>query len=1114
MSSTSVLASPVLNERRTPVPVAGLVEGFRSPPPAARPRVWWHRMNGNVTDVGVTRDLEWMARIGVGGLQAFDVSLGVPKVVDQPQAFMSEAWKTSLHHAVSESQRLGLEFGVASSPGWSETGGPWVTPDDAMKKLAWSETFVDGGTVRPQLAAPPKVTGPYQTRQARHDGVAGPATHAELYRDVMVLACPANAPSPAPDAPSVRTMNGTPIDPALLSDADLHAGAVFPTLVDDQPNGVLIAYKTPRTVRSATVFVEDAATLYEPSWVTPKLQSSEDGQVWTDIVDIVLSLTPSTVSFAPVTAAHFRVLFPPIRDRRPSHHFRAPGAAGAFLIAGRGAPKPEIKLRQLTLSPEARVHQFEAKAGYALARDYGALGSPSGDDAPSGVPIASILDLSDRLDAEGRLDWTAPPGQWRIIRFGWSLTGAINNPAPAEGVGLEADKLDAAAVRRHLEHYVALYADALGPEAIGRSLATLVTDSIETGASNWTPEFASHFRRLRGYDPRPWMLTAAGVVVGSRADSDAFLYDYRRTIADLLVEQHYAEVSRFAHEKGLKLYGEALENGRPSLGDDLAMRRHADIPMGALWVYNRERGPQPNFLADLKGAASVARVYGKTLVAAESLTSVLAPWAFAPADLKPVMDLAFAMGVNRPVIHTSVHQPLERAPGLTLMIVGQHFNRHETWAEMARPWMDYLARSSFLLQQGRPVSDVAYFHGEDTPLVIRFGDGPVADAPDRYGFDFVNGEIVRELRVVRGRLFTPAGADYRALYLGEGARSMTLPTLEALETLVDAGAVIIGPPPEGSPSLADDAGRYQAIARRLWAHPEVTSVGRGKVVRSRSIEGALAALRIAPDFDCDAEPGAILHQHRTLEDGDLYFLSHRRAEPASVEARFRVTGRRPSLWRADTGEIQPLPFRRDGAHTVVRLDLAADDAVFVVFAERDSRRRLDAAPAPVTTPLLTIAGPWEAQFQAGRGAPDRLAMERLSDLSTSKDAGVRYFSGTATYRTTFNLTDAPSPLSLDLGAIGDVAQVLVNGRDLGVVWKPPYRVPLSDAVRAGENSLEIRVANLWVNRLIGDAQAGAEKIAFTTAPTYDAAAPLRPSGLLGPVQILRSEKGPIRASRP
>jgi hypothetical protein len=1119
IAATALTSMPVTaqNQQQAPGQGASLEEQFRDPPNSARPRVWWHWMNGNVTKDGIAKDFAWMKRVGIGGVQNFDASLNTPQIVDKRLVYMTPEWKDAFRFAAMEADRLGLEMAIASSPGWSLTGGPWVSPEDGLKKLVWSDTEVVGG--RPfggTLKMPPTVTGPYQSLPTG-EGVGSmlsdedkPKLPEPHYADVAVLAF-RHVGGPGLAVPSeVVGRDGKPVDPAALSDADLASGVDLAKAPDGAAPLIHYTYSTPQTVRAATLFVPGVASLFTGAPFTPRLEASDDGTKWTHIADVPLGTVPATVAFAPVTASQFRVVFAPAPSSGFSFTPQVQGVDLAGLAGSTGGmamlgTKP-IKVADFRLWTEDRIDRAEAKAGYTIARDYYDLIK----DLPEvrGVDPDKVLDLTDRLRPDGSLDWTPPEGRWRVLRMGYSLLGTMNHPATAEATGLEVDKFDSPAVRRYLEHYVGMYKDAAGGLLGERGVRAILTDSIEVGAANWTPRMISQFKRLRGYDPVPWLPTLSGTIVGSRAESEKFLYDYRRTLADLIATEHYGTVAKVAHEHGLTVYGEAMEDQRPSLGDDMAMRRYADIPMSALWTYRREQGPNPGHLADMKGAASVAHVYGQNLVAAESMTSLMAPWAYGPADLKRVIDLEFAHGINRPVVHTSVHVPTDdKVPGLSLFIFGQHFNRHEAWAELAKPWVDYLARNSLMLQQGRNVADVAYFYGEEAPLSGLYRLNPVADAPKRYAYDFVNADVLTGALVNEGaELVTPGGARYRALYLGGSSRMMTLPTLRRLTQLVEGGAMVIGPRPVGNPSLISDAAEFAELTGKLWPAGGLARVGKGRVIASVEIEAALAQAGVAPDFHFSGgqADSDVLFVHRKLEDGDSYFLANRKDRSETIEGRFRVTGKAPELWRAETGRSEPVSYRIENDETIVPLTLRADESVHVVF------RKPARAPAmsikklePVE--LSALDGAWTVAFQPGRGAPASATLPTLAPLDQHSEPGIKYFSGIATYTKSFT---APrgwrpgQPLWLDLGEAREVAEVLVNGQTAGYAWHAPYRVDIGAVAKPGRNRLEVRVANLWVNRMIGDRQPGAQKITWTALPTYTADAPLRRSGLIGPVRLL------------
>ena len=1099
---------------------ADLEAQFRNPPDSARPRVWWHWMNGNITKDGIAKDLAWMKRVGIGGAQTFDVDQRTPLLVNKRLIYMTPEWKDALRFAAMESDRLGLELAIASSPGWSETGGPWVSPADAMKKLVWSQVDVVGGRrLAKKLERPPAAAGPFQAmaRDPELEAIMGgraPKPMPNFYVDVAVLAVPIRSGTAMP-RPVFTDAKKIPLAADSLSDGDLTTGIELARPAGEAP-WLQLDYPQPQTVRSARLHVASGTSLLAGPRFAPRLEASRDGgRTWQHVAEVPLAAIPTTISFAPVTARSFRLVLatPPqtgaglnFAPPAPGADMSAMGSWGA-IMGGKQAPP---RITELLLDTEPLINRVELKAGFAIAPDYYAMRSP--DDA-NGTSPDRVIDLTSQLRPNGRLEWTPPPGAWRIIRMGYSLVGSTNHPAPSEATGLEVDKFDAAAVRRYLDHYLQLYRDAAGADFVGRKgIGAIVTDSIQVGAANWTPSLIAQFKRLRGYDPTPWLPTLTGTLIGSRDQSDKFLYDFRRTLGDLLATEHYGTIAEVSHANDLKVYGEAFENGRPALGDDIALRRYADVPMAALWTYPREQGPNPAYVADMKGAASVAHIYGQNLVAAESMTAMMAPWAFGPADLKRVVDLEFVTGVNRVVVHTSVHVPVDdHKPGLSLGMFGQNFNRQESWAELARPWVDYMARNSFMLQQGHNVADIAYFYGEDAPLTGIFMHTLAVDAPPQHGYDFLSADaLMGSLKNDGTELVSTGGARYRALYLGGSSRMMTIRTLRRVAELVEGGATVIGPKPQIDPGLLSDTAEFNALGERLWPKSGIARIEAGRVIASKDVAAGLAEAGVAPDFrftggHIDSD---IPFVHRKLSDGDSYFLVNRKNRAEKFEAHFRVTGKKPELWHAEDGTSEPVSYRIEGNQTTIPLTLAPEESVHVVFRKSASSKSLSVR-APKWSERSHLIGPWHIAFEPGRGAPAHASFRKLAPLNENIDQRIKYFSGVASYSISFvtPLGWKPGqPLRIDLGETREIAEVIVNGKSAGFVWHPPYSIDIRGVAKAGRNTLQFRVASLWVNRLIGDAQPGARKVTWTALPTYTSKAPLRRSGLIGPVTLSTSDK--------
>lgn len=1107
-----------------------LEDAFREPPAAAKPRVWWHWMNGNVTQEGIRKDLEWLHRVGIGGVDAIDASINTPQIVEQRLIYMSPGWKDAFRFAAETAQRLDLELSTNASPGWSLTGGPWVKPEQAIKKLVWTTTFVEGGRrFKDRLAAPPDITGPFQNIPYVGRPEAEPAAHTSprFYADAIVMAYRAPKAQRAIVKPRVTSSAG-PLAADLLNDGEL-AKSVSMTGGD---GGVWIQldYPSSQTISSAVLGTPQPLSATWGNLVPPamsgRLQAQNEKGAWRDIATLNISNVPQvTVSFEPVTAKVFRVMLSRTEAPRPA----TPPWLGPDIIEKYFPPAAkDFAISELSLQPAARVNEFERKAGFAIVDDFYALAATSGQ-ANAAVAKTDVLDLSAKMARDGSLDWTPPPGQWVVLRLGYSLTGMTNHPATPEATGLEVDKLNRGFVREYLNTYLDTYSRFLSPSLMGgRGLKSIFTDSTEVGPQNWTNDLIEQFQRLRGYDPRPWLPALTGVIVESGAASDKFLWDFRRTLAQLLAENHYGEIAAGARARGLKTYSEAIENKRQAFGDDMEMRRYADVPAGAMWAFKVAENPfsdyidpqpQPTLIADNRGAASVAHLYGQNLAAAESFTACgVVPWSFSPRDLKPVADLEFALGINLLFIHTSVHQPKDQPPGLALGPCGQYFNRHETWAEQARPWVSYLSRSSYLLQQGRYVADVAYFYGEEAPLTVLQERGRLDDVPRDYAFDFVNADaLLNLLKIEKGSLTTPSGMRYRALQLGGASERMTLPVLRKIAEFVRNGGIVIGAAPIDSPSLADDGVEFERLKATLWSKDgNGASLGDGRVYGKDSVNEALLATGLQPDFlslpphgdgrqaPVDREAPALMFVHRRLPDGEIYFLVNRANRNERLNASFRVAGKTPELWRAETGAAQAVSFRIEEGRTVVPLELKPHDAVFVVFrkpATSDSLRVRD----PEIKTSMAVQGPWTVRFQPDRGAPAAMTFDRLASWSGHSDPGVKYFSGTASYEKTIDATRAwfkkGARLRLDLGEVDELAEVVLNGKPLGILWNRPYRMDITAALRPGANLLEVKVTNLWINRLVGDQQPGAAQYTFTAGPSYTAQTPLRSSGLLGPVVL-------------
>ena len=1096
-----------------------LKSGFENPPNGARPRVWWHWMNGNITKEGIKLDLEWMHRVGLGGFQNFDAALDTPQVVDHRLAYMTPEWKDAFKYATTLADQFGMEEAIAGSPGWSESGGPWVTAAQGMKKYVWSATRVEGGKpFTGVLAHPPTETGVFQNldsedmREAAKAGKEIP----KLYRDAAVVAYrrPASDVSIESLHPKMSASSGSP-DFAMLTDGDLMKSTKLPISALGESSWIQYEFDSPQTMRSLTFVIPQLdwigsmkANVGKPE---KPLEASDDGKSFRLVANLSEGNAPEyTISFPPVTAKYFRIVFKRTPNTPPSW---LQGADPATFDSSTAPPPTNYEIAELALNPGARVNRFEEKAAFTSPPDlYGFATLPVA--AADAVAKSDVIDLTSKMRADGTLEWTPPAGDWVVLRFGYSLLGITNHPATAEATGLEVDKLDRRFVKQYMEKYLDSYKQTVGADYIGkRGIRYVINDSWEAGSQNWTDNMVDQFRKLRGYDPLPWMPVLAGQIVESAEASDKFLWDFRKTIGDLIANEHYGQLEDTLHEWNMGHYGESHEGGRAFVADGMEVKKFNEVPMSAMWTQspgvNKE---QFGYNADDRESASVSHIYGQNLAAAESMTASAAPWAWSPATLKPTADAEFLNGINRFVIHESAHQPqVGKAPGLTLGPYGQWFNRNETWAELAGPWIDYLARTSFLLQQGHFGADLIYFYGEDSNLTAIF-DNKAPNVPDGYGFDYVNADaLIHELSVSDGRITTRSGMTYRVLGLDPYSRHMSLPVLRAIHKLVEAGAVVAGLKPADDPSLSDDQAEFTRLNTELFGDgTSLHKVGKGTVYAGQALGDVFAALNVAPDFDYTKpeSDARLLFVHRKLSDGEVYFVDNRKDRNETVDASFRVTGRVPELWHAETGKSDPVSFNIADGRTTLPLQMEPWGTVFVVF-RKAAKETSHALPKVTESQLATVDGAWKVSFQPDRGAPASITLDKLSSWSDNADAGVKYFSGTGTYTQMVQASQAwfkkGAHLWLDLGDVKNLAEITLNGKDLGVVWHAPYRVDVTGVLKAGANELTVKVTNAWVNRLIGDEQSGATKYTFADVKPYKATSPLLASGLLGPVAVVRAE---------
>ena len=1107
-----------------------LKAGFENPPAGARPRVWWHWMNGNITKEGIKLDEEWMKRVGLGGFQNFDAALATPQVVKTRLAYMTPEWKDAFKFATTTADSLNLEMAIAGSPGWSETGGPWVPASEGMKKYVWVTTEVEGGkSFTGKLAHPPEVTGAFQNVGVRDVLGGGDAPKPpQFYADGPVIAYKRAANDKALDMSQAKvTASSGTLDSAVLSDGDLEKIISLPApAAIGEKSWIQWEFPQQVTVRSVTLSLQDLgmfAMMTGLSAPEKALEASDDGQTFHEVAKLdggaagptASSAPQHTIAFPAVTARYFRVTFKKTQPPAP------PAWAEGLDFSSLGLPNiPKATgygIAELALHSSAQVSFFEDKAAFVPVTDIYGEATPHFDGADA-VSKSDVIDLTGKMRSDGTLDWTPPPGNWVVVRFGYSLLGITNHPATKEATGLEVDKLNSRFVKNYMTKYLDSYKETVGPDLMGKKgIKYVITDSWEAGSQNWTDDMPAQFKKRRGYDMTPWLPVLTGQVVESSEASDKFLWDFRKTIGDLIADEHYGQVQASIKERGMGHYGESHESGRAFVADGMEVKKLDDIPMSAMWTQvpgvNKE---QFGYNADDRESASVAHIYGQNVAAAESMTAAAAPWAWAPETLKPTADQELLNGINRFVIHESAHQPLvgpHTAPGLTLGPFGQWFNRNETWAEEAAPWINYIARSSYLLQQGHFGADLVYFYGEDSNLTAIFND-KAPEIPAGYGFDYINADgLIHELSVANGQIVTKSGMNYRVLGLDAYSKHMSLPVLRAIHKLVENGAVVVGAKPTDDPSLADNATEFNRLNDELFGDGKgLKNLGKGSVYAGESLDEVLGSFETGKDFDYTSTgaDSKLEFVHRKLPGSDIYFVDNRGVSDATVSASFRVTGKEAELWHPETGKTEPVSFQIANGHTTVPLHLEPWGTVFVVF-RKATKETSHMLPKVAETEVAKVDGPWAVNFQPDRGAPPSITLDKLTAWNDSTDEGVKYFSGNGTYTKTINASadwwKKDGHVWLDLGDVKNLAEVKINGKSVGVVWHAPFRIDVTKAMKPGANEVSIQVTNAWVNRLIGDQQPDAkEKYTMADVKPYKAKSPLLPSGLLGPVRVISEAK--------
>lgn len=1076
---------------------------FKSPPTSSKPRTWMHAMSGNMSKVGLTKDLEAIADAGLGGIILFNVSHGIPKgnvVFNSPEHIALTA------HAAAECERLDLSFGVHNCDGWTSSGGPWVTAEHAMKLVTYTQKVVEGGKLKTKLQKPTQRGG--------------------FYRDIAVLAYPAlkGDIEDAENKPKISSSQKN-LNLSLLTDGRYDARINLEVEPETVQN-IDFTYQKRFTLKSLLINV------YHPSKQNGKifLKTSEDGITYKTIqelkpLNLVKYERSFEVSFEGLTSKYFRIEF--------------------------GVP---IEISEINLSNIKRINETLAHTSMHKIEDF-KLPEIKAVDSDNVIRKNDILNLTASMDAEGNIIADLPQGKWTIMRFGYTITEAVNVPASEEGTGWEVDKMSRESFKTFYEGYVRNVIKASKPVA-PNALQYIEIDSYEVGGQNWTKDYDKDFKKELGYDLIPFLPLYAGKYVDDAETANRVLWDVRNFNSKMITKNYFDYFTELCHQDGLISYVEPYSfNGD---FNELDAAKNVDIPMGEFWMHQKYQTGT---------AVSGARIYGKNIVSAEAFTAKNdVNWKSHPGSIKLSGDRAWALGVNEFMFHRYAHQANTHVkPGMTMSGWGSHIDRTQTWWDNAgKSWFKYLARGQFLLRKGIPVSNLLVFVGDGSPNSIIQEHMFNPKLPKHINFDCINADaLINRINVENKKMVLPNGISYYALHL-KNIKNIKLATLKKIATLSEQGIVIIGEKPDklGGYNIKDEEVlEFNKLVASIWSKPTTYSDGDwDDIFKSNNIP-----------TDLFIEGGEkINYIHRKTDNEDIYFFYNPDNKERNYICTFNVDGKIPELWNQTNGEITKLAaFTHENGQTKTLITLPAEGSTFIVFREKSAGVTSIIPTAMVGNQSIKatlsthnklkfeinengihqvklssgnsksvesnklpediqISSDWNVSFPDMKAEQKNVTFPKLIDWTTHENEGIKHYSGTATYKNEFtvdrNALGKDIKLTLDLGKVNICARVIVNGKDLGVVWKAPYLVDITDVLVKGKNTLQIEVTNQWTNRLIGDEYFPNEteykrdgimpdwylnnepaklkqRSTFTLYQFYKKDSELLPAGLVGPVKL-------------
>ena len=1060
-----------------------LREQFQNPSDEAKPWTFWYWMYGAVSKEGITADLEAMKHAGLGGTYLMPIK-GIHEGAqyDGKAQQLTPEWWEMVRFSMEEADRLGLKLGMHICDGFALAGGPWITPKESMQKVVWSDTIVDGGKLN-ALRLPQ------------------PEAYENYYEDIALFALPVKDAADEMPAKITCVNLATANNVKSAQTVNMDAAGIIRS---SYPCYIQYEYKQAFTCRNIEIVLN--GNNYQAHRL--KVMASDDGVNYRFVKQLVPARQGwqntdenSTHSIPATTARYFRFYWTPEGSEPGSEDMDA------------AKWKPNLKIKQLRLHQEARLNQWEGKAGLVWRVAESTREEEVGkEDCYS---LSQVINLTEQYknapashSKEKTITAVLPKGKWKLLRMGHTATGHTNATGGG-GKGLECDKFNPRTVRKQFDNWFAQAFVKTHPEVARRVLKYMHVDSWECGSQNWSDSFAKEFRTRRGYDLLPYLPLLAGIPMESAGRSEEILRDVRTTIAELVVDVFYQVLSDCAKEYDCQFSAECV--APTMVSDGLLHYQKVDLPMGEFWL-NSPTHDKPN---DMLDAISGAHIYGKNIIQAEGFTEVRGTWDEYPAMLKTLLDRNYALGINRLFYHVYVHNPwLDRQPGMTLDGIGLFFQRNQTWWDKgAKAFSEYATRCQSLLQYGHPVTDIAVFTGEEVPRRSVLPERLVSSLPGLFGTERVESERIRLANEGQPLRVRPVGVTHSA-NMADPEKWVNPLRGYAYDSFNKDALLRLAKAENGRMKLAEGMG-YKVVvlplSRPMNPEPVLSPAVRKKMDELKAAGVIVPALPYTEeDFSAYGlerdmiVPEDVAWMHRSGELGDIYFVANQREETRTFTASMRINGRKPECWNPVTGEMNTHPsYRIHDNRTEVTLTLAPNESVFIVFPTEeaaDKERTSTDKREPLNRTLETEE--YTVTFLA---TGKTVVRKDLFDWSKEEDEQIRYYSGTAVYKATFRWKDKlkkGQPVYLNLGKVCNLATVRVNGIDCGTVWTAPYRADITSALKKGTNELEIEVTNTWANALKGvdEGKAPYDGI-WTNAKYRKKEDTLLPAGLLGILTI-------------